>query len=82
MIGVTLEGTVIHRSGLITGGQGSSSSRKFDDNEVDRKSSCSEWKTKLMNQGSRSSRRNTLKSSRNSTNPNPKIRGMKVFSRI
>jgi len=39
MIGVTLEGTVIHRSGLITGGQGSSSSRKFDDNEVDRKSS-------------------------------------------
>jgi structural maintenance of chromosome 1 len=39
MIGVTLEGTVIHRSGLITGGQGSSSSRKFDDTEVDRKSS-------------------------------------------
>jgi structural maintenance of chromosome 1 len=34
--GVTLEGTVIHRSGLITGGQGSSSSRKFDDSEVDR----------------------------------------------
>jgi len=38
MIGVTLEGTVIHRSGLITGGQGSSSSRNFDDNEVDRES--------------------------------------------
>ncbi|WVF72212.1 hypothetical protein IAT40_007024 [Kwoniella sp. CBS 6097] len=32
---VTLDGTVIHRSGLITGGQGSSSSRKFNDQEVD-----------------------------------------------
>ncbi|EIW69438.1 hypothetical protein TREMEDRAFT_62305 [Tremella mesenterica DSM 1558] len=31
---VTLEGTVIHRSGLITGGQGSGGSRKFDDREV------------------------------------------------
>ena len=31
---VTLEGTVIHKSGLITGGQGSSGSRKFDDSDV------------------------------------------------
>ncbi|WRT67180.1 uncharacterized protein IL334_004146 [Kwoniella shivajii] len=32
---VTLEGTVIHRSGLITGGQGSGGARKFDDREVE-----------------------------------------------
>lgn len=31
---VTLEGTVIHKSGLITGGQGSGGGRKFDDVEV------------------------------------------------
>jgi len=39
-------------------------------------------KTKLIDQDSRSSRRNTPKNSRNSTSPNPKIKGMKVFSRI
>lgn len=32
---VTLEGTVIHKSGLITGGQGSGGGRKFNDQEVD-----------------------------------------------
>ncbi|WVR05191.1 hypothetical protein IAU60_002203 [Kwoniella sp. DSM 27419] len=32
---VTLDGTVIHRSGLITGGQSSSGSRKFDDREIE-----------------------------------------------
>jgi structural maintenance of chromosome 1 len=32
---VTLEGTVIHKSGLITGGQGASGGRKFNDQEVD-----------------------------------------------
>ncbi|KAK8869753.1 hypothetical protein IAR55_000321 [Kwoniella newhampshirensis] len=32
---VTLEGTVIHKSGLITGGQGSGGGRKFDDREVE-----------------------------------------------
>ncbi|WWC89989.1 uncharacterized protein L201_004919 [Kwoniella dendrophila CBS 6074] len=32
---VTLEGTVIHRSGLITGGQSSGGARKFDDREVE-----------------------------------------------
>jgi structural maintenance of chromosome 1 len=33
-LAVTLEGTVIHKSGLITGGQGSSGSHKFDDRDV------------------------------------------------
>ncbi|KIR26910.1 cohesin complex subunit psm1 [Cryptococcus deuterogattii LA55] len=32
---VTLDGTVIHKSGLITGGQGAGGSRKFDDKEVE-----------------------------------------------
>ncbi|WWC61082.1 uncharacterized protein I303_103660 [Kwoniella dejecticola CBS 10117] len=32
---VTLEGTVIHRSGLITGGQGSGGARAFNDRELD-----------------------------------------------
>lgn len=32
---VTLDGTVIHKSGLITGGQGSGGGRKFDDKEVE-----------------------------------------------
>ncbi|KAK4689768.1 structural maintenance of chromosome 1, partial [Tremellales sp. Uapishka_1] len=32
---VTLDGTVIHRSGLITGGQGEGGGRKFDDTHVD-----------------------------------------------
>ncbi|OCF71781.1 cohesin complex subunit psm1 [Kwoniella mangroviensis CBS 8886] len=32
---VTLEGTVIHRSGLITGGQSSGAARKFDDRQVE-----------------------------------------------
>ncbi|WVN85323.1 uncharacterized protein L203_100468 [Cryptococcus depauperatus CBS 7841] len=32
---VTLEGTVIHKSGLITGGQGSTNGRKFDDKEIE-----------------------------------------------
>nr|XP_019042266.1 cohesin complex subunit psm1 [Kwoniella bestiolae CBS 10118]OCF21196.1 cohesin complex subunit psm1 [Kwoniella bestiolae CBS 10118] len=32
---VTLDGTVIHRSGLITGGQSSSGTRKFDDRQVE-----------------------------------------------
>ncbi|WVQ78324.1 hypothetical protein IAT38_000409 [Cryptococcus sp. DSM 104549] len=32
---VTLDGTVIHKSGLMTGGQGSNSGRKFDDREVE-----------------------------------------------
>ena len=31
---VTLEGTIIHKSGLITGGQGASGTRTFDDREV------------------------------------------------
>lgn len=31
---VTLDGTVIHRSGLITGGQGTSGGRKFNDTDV------------------------------------------------
>ncbi|KIR32463.1 cohesin complex subunit psm1 [Cryptococcus deuterogattii MMRL2647] len=32
---VTLDGTVIHKSGLITGGQGAGGGRKFDDKEVE-----------------------------------------------
>ncbi|WWD15974.1 hypothetical protein CI109_100398 [Kwoniella shandongensis] len=32
---VTLEGTVIHKSGLITGGQGASGGRKFEEREVE-----------------------------------------------
>ncbi|WWC69419.1 uncharacterized protein I206_103358 [Kwoniella pini CBS 10737] len=32
---VTLEGTVIHRSGLITGGQGSGGARSFNDRELE-----------------------------------------------
>jgi chromosome segregation ATPase len=79
MEGVTLEGTVIHRSGLITGGQGSSSSRKFDDTEVDRMSFTIISRSKLTLQDSRSSKRNTLRSSRRSTSPNPRIKAMKVF---
>jgi structural maintenance of chromosome 1 len=39
---VTLEGTVIHKSGLITGGQGSGSGRKFDDVEI-----AGEWSDQL-----------------------------------
>ena len=77
---MTLEGTVIHRSGLITGGQGSSSSRKFDDNEVDSEFSCLTIKEfELMKQGSRSSRRNTPKNSRTSISLSLQIRAMKVF---
>jgi structural maintenance of chromosome 1 len=35
---VTLEGNVIHKSGLITGGTGSTGGRKFNDEEVDSES--------------------------------------------
>ena len=31
---VTIEGTIIHKSGLITGGQGASVGRRFNDNDV------------------------------------------------
>lgn len=34
---VTLEGTVIHRSGLITGGQSTGQGRQFEEHEVESK---------------------------------------------
>jgi chromosome segregation ATPase len=33
-VAVTLDGTVIHKSGLITGGQGANANRKFSDTEI------------------------------------------------
>ncbi|WVW83042.1 hypothetical protein I302_105059 [Kwoniella bestiolae CBS 10118] len=44
---VTLDGTVIHRSGLITGGQSSSGTRKFDDRQVEAKDDLTAIRTRL-----------------------------------
>ena len=34
VLAVTLEGTIIHKSGLITGGQSSGTARRFNDSDV------------------------------------------------